>query len=191
MPAQSKKPTAAPTILKKIVVAETNLFTIEALDLRFSNGVERTYERIKGRYKGSVLVIPYLDEDTILLIREYGVGSEGYALGFPKGAIELDEDVLKTANRELMEEVGYSAQELAVISKVSASPGYVSSGMYIVTAKHLTEKKLEGDEPEPLEVISWSLRDVDGLLAHPEFYEARSMAALLLIERQRHAEGRA
>jgi ADP-ribose diphosphatase len=53
--------------------------------------------------------------------------------------------------------------------------------MQLVIAKDLYPEKLQGDEPEPLEVIPWSLDNLEELLVHPEFYEARSIAALLLV----------
>ena len=172
-----------PEILESKIIAESRLFKIEGMHLRFSNGEERHFERIHGWSHGSVMIIPMLDDKTILLIREYAAGVDEYILGFPKGAIDPNEDLLVTANRELKEEVGYGAKEIIPISNFSASPGYFTSVMQLVIAKDLYPEKLEGDEPEAIEVIPWSLDKVDALLEHPEFYEARSMAALLLLVR--------
>lgn len=176
--------TKKPQILTTTILAESKLFTIEGLELRFSNGVERHYERIRGHGKGSVMIIPLLDKDTMLLIREYAVGTEGYVLGFAKGAIAQHEELFATANRELMEEVGYRAEHLTAIGRVSASPGYMVSMMEIILAEGLTAETLPGDEPEPIEVMPWSLNNINELLEHPEFHEARSIAALLLLERK-------
>jgi ADP-ribose diphosphatase len=177
-----------PKIIQKTILAESALFTIEGLHLHFSNGEERCYERIAGKTHGSVLIIPLLDKDTLLLIREYGGGVEDYVLAFPKGAIDFKEDLLTTANRELMEEVGYGAKKITWLTRVSASPGYMASMMDIVLAEELYPKKIEGDEPEEIEVIPWKLDKIDELLRHPEFHEARSQAALLwLLRRKMHA----
>lgn len=173
-----------PEILKTTTAAESRFFHVEGLELRFSNGNERYFERVRGPAGGAVMIVPMLDDDTVLLIREYGAGVGRYVLGFPKGAVEDDEDVIATANRELMEEVGYGANELTIISHMSASPGYLGSIMQLIVARDLYEERLDGDEPEPIEVIPWKLNNVDALLAHEEFFEARSIAALLLIERE-------
>jgi len=170
-----------PEILESKMVAKSRLFKIEAMHLRFSNGEERHFERIHGWPYGSVMIVPMLDKQTLLLIREYAAGVGEYVLGFPKGAIDPTEDLYATTNRELKEEVGYGANEIIPIAKFSASPGYYTSVMQIVIARGLYEEKLEGDEPEPLEVVPWSLDNMDALLEHPEFYEARSVAALLLV----------
>lgn len=177
-----------PKILGTKEICASRLFRIDLVHLRFSNGEERYFERIQGWAKGSVMVLPMFDEETVLLIREYGVGVNGYTLGFPKGAVHVDEDILETANRELQEEVGYKAGELKQIMEFSASPGYLTASMQLVIARDLTDSKLEGDEPESLEVIPWRLDRVDELLANPEFIEARSIAAMLWIEREWRAK---
>ena len=174
-------------ILDSNIIAESRLFKIEQLDLEFQNGEKRQYERIIGTATHAVMVLPLLDSDRILLIREYAAGVGHYTLGFPKGACDEGESVLETANRELQEEVGFSANSLEEISFLSASPGYLKSVMHLVVAKDLQPSVLPGDEPEPIEVIEWHLDDITSLLEHPEFYEARSVAALLLLARMRDA----
>lgn len=172
-----------PKIIDSKIVAQTRFFTIEEIYLHFANGAERHFERVSGRYLGSVTIVPFLDDETLLLVREYAVGIDNYVLGFPKGAVEKDERLLETANRELMEEAGYGSKNIKIIGKFSSAPGYVSSTMTIVVAKNLYQQRLIGDEPEPLEIIPWSIKKIDHLLEHIEFYEVRSITALLLVER--------
>lgn len=172
-----------PKLLSKRILAQSSLFTIESLDLRFANGRESCYERIHGNNTGAVMIVPLIDDKTVLLIREYAAGVDDYVLGFPKGAIADGEECFATANRELMEEVGYGARRLSTLATVSASPGYMSSMMTIVLAEELYPQRLIGDEPEPIEVVAWHIDKFDELLAHPQFHEARSQAALLFLER--------
>ena len=174
-----------PEILNRTVLAQSRLFDIESVHLRFSNGQERHFERIAGRNPSSVMVVPMPDEKTVLLIREYGAGVEDYVLAFPKGAVEGDEDIFSTALRELKEEVGYGARKFEKIGQFSASPGYLGSMMQVVLATDLYHEPMPGDEPEPMEVVPWKLDAIDPLIAHPEFHEARSIAALLMLERLR------
>lgn len=172
-----------PVVLDTKTLCESRIFRIEQMHLRFSNGYEGYFEKISGRLSGAVMIIPMLDEQTFLLIREYAAAAGKYVLGFPKGAIDHNEDVLVTANRELMEEVGYGAHELTHLTQWSLSPAYFNATMEIVLARNLYPQKMEGDEPEPIEVIPWKTSDIDALLAHPEFHESRSVAAVLLLER--------
>ncbi|MCW8996380.1 MAG: ADP compounds hydrolase NudE [Psychromonas sp.] len=171
---------ALPEILKRSLVASSRFFKIEALQLRFSNGQQREFERMQGNHRGSVLIVPFYDKETILLIREYAAGTHSYELGFPKGLIDQGETPEVAANRELKEEVGFAANTLEPLKKVTMSPSYFSSEMTLFMAFDLYPEKLPGDEPEPLEIIKWPLNKVDELLAREDFQEARSISALLL-----------
>lgn len=170
-----------PEIVQAKTVAKSRLFEIEQLDLRFSNGEERIYERLVNRGFGAVLIIPIVDDEHILLVREYVAGSHAYELGFPKGLIEKDEDLLEAANRELQEEVGYAANKLTKLQPISLAPGYMSSKTTLVFAEDLVESRLPGDEPETIEVVPWKLSDLEVLLNRQDFTEARSIAALFMV----------
>ncbi|MDH5325579.1 MAG: ADP compounds hydrolase NudE [Gammaproteobacteria bacterium] len=171
-----------PEITKRKIVAQSRIFTIEQLDLRFSNGVQVQYERLCPRGQGAVLIVPLLDDDTVLLIREYAAGVERYELALPKGKIDANETVEEAANRELAEEVGYAAHSLQRLKSLSASPGYLANNTHVVLATQLYEKRLPGDEPEPIEVVPWKLSELEQLLRHPECTEARTIAALFMVK---------
>lgn len=174
-----------PDILDSRLVARSRLFRIEAVSLRFSNGTEVEYERLRGSGAvGAVIIVPLLDDATVLLIREYGVGLERYELGLPKGRVEAGESFEEASNRELMEEVGFGARRLTPLKAVSLAPGYLGHRTQIMLAEDLYEKRLPGDEPEPIEVVPYPLARLDELLlSDPEFTEGRSIAALSLTQR--------
>ena len=83
-----------------------------------------------------------------------------------------------------MAEIGMAARQLTFLKQVSLAPGFMNARMGIFLAEDLFPQQLTGDEPEPLEVIPWPLKDAEALLEHPQFHEARSVAALLLLLRQ-------
>jgi len=177
----SKAPLILPKILNKSVIACSHFFKIETLKLKFSNGEQRDFERMQGGNRGAVMVVPFYDKQTILLIREYAAGTHSYELGFPKGLIDPGETPEQAANRELKEEVGFGARKFTTLKKVVMAPNYFNSEMTIFMAKDLYPEKLQGDEPEPLEVIKWPLDKADQLLARDDFQEARSISALLWV----------
>ena len=129
------------------------------------------------------MIIPLMSDDTMLLIKEYAAGMERYELAFPKGLIDPGEQAVDAANRELQEEAGFAAKSLTELKRITLAPGYLSHQMDLVVAEDLYPSKLEGDEPEPIEVVEWKLADIDQLLELEEFSEARSIAAVYLLKR--------
>lgn len=172
---------AIPKILKQREIAKTQIFCVEQLDIRFANGAEVCYERLKGSDRGAVLIVPMLDDDTVLLVKEYAAGVHRYELGLPKGKIEADETVEQAANREIMEEIGFAAKKLKQLTSYTLAPGYLSHTTHIVLAEGLYEQRRQGDEPEELEVIPWRLSDLATLFARDDCTEARSIAALFWV----------
>jgi ADP-ribose diphosphatase len=63
---------------------------------------------------------------------------------------------------------------------LALAPSYFNATMSVYLAFDLYPQTLAGDEPEPLQVISWPIGQYQQLLAKPDFTEARSIAALFL-----------
>ncbi|MEM9601290.1 MAG: ADP compounds hydrolase NudE [Pseudomonadota bacterium] len=173
-----------PEITAVTEIARSRLFSLETVDLLFSNGNRAQYERARSQLVGGVIVVPILDDGRVLLIREYQVGPDAYELVLPKGGIEPGETALAAANRELMEEVGFAAHTLTLLKIMSLAPAMMSHRTHMVMATDLYPASAEGDEHEPLEVVPWPLDDWPALAARDDFTEARSLAALVLAQRR-------
>ena len=169
-----------PKILKIETLATTRVFNIERLDLEFSNGEKRQYERLNPPGNGAVLVIPMLDDDTVVMIYEYSGGTDRYELALTKGKIDAGEAPLDAANRELMEEIGYGSNKLTFLKTMTLAPGYQSNITHIILAQELYEASAEGDEPEPLEVVEHKLSNLEELVYNEDLTEARTIAALYM-----------
>ena len=171
-----------PTILKRHRVAQTRLFQVEQLDLQFSNGVERTYERLASSEYGAVAIVPVTREGRVILVQEYGAGINGYQWGVPKGAIDPGETRIEAANRELMEEAGLGARSLCYLKNIHLSPSYMERSIDVVYAEDLYEASLPGDEPEPLAKMEWPLSQLSELLGREDVSDSVSIAALCLVK---------
>jgi ADP-ribose diphosphatase len=164
-------------------------YRMERLDLEFGNGERRRYERLHSRGHGAVVVVPLLDDDTVLLVREYAAGMHRYELGLVKGRIDAGETPLQAADRELQEEAGYGARILEELRSISLAPAYMSHQTHLIVARDLYPKRLPGDEPEELEVVPWKLSDLHTLVQREDCSEGRSIAALFITrEWLRHAD---
>lgn len=172
-----------PDILAVRTVAKTTIFEVQSVDLRFSNGVERTYERLTPARKPAVMVLPIANA-CLMMIREYAVGSERYELTCVKGLIDAGETPEQAANRELQEEIGMAARQLTPLRVLYSSPSHMFSPMHVFVAQDLFPSQWQGDEPEPLVPVSVPLAKLNDLIDDDAFGDARVLAALMLFQRQ-------
>lgn len=165
-------------VIHQTTEEESGPWRVQWLDLEFSNGERRRYERILARGHGAVVVVPFLEDGSVVLVREYAAGLHRYELGLVKGRMDAGETPEQAANRELQEEAGYRASRVEHLRMLSLSPGYMTHQTHVVVATGLVPGRLPGDEPEELEVVTWPLARLPELLAHEEVSDARSLAAL-------------
>ncbi len=92
------------------------------------------------------------------------------------------------ADREIREEIGYGARDLSLLRSVAVAPGYLQHRTHLILARDLFPSRLPGDEPEPIEVVPWKLKDLDALLAREDFSKSRSILALFLALRHLSAD---
>jgi len=171
-----------PEILETKTVARSRLFSIETLKLRFSNGVERLYERLPARGRQAVIVVAINTDDEVILVREYLAGLHRYELNLPKGTVDPGETFEEAANRELKEEAGFGARQLDYVRQITLAPAYMGFSIHVILARDLYPESLPGDEPEIMEVEKWRLEEVDRLVMSESLSESRSIAALKLAQ---------
>ena len=171
-----------PEILETKTVARSRLFSIETLKLRFSNGVERLYERLPARGRQAVIVVAINTDDEVILVREYLAGLHRYELNLPKGTVDPGETFEEAANRELKEEAGFGARKLDYVRQITLAPAYMGFSIHVILARDLYPESLPGDDPEIMEVKKWRLQEADQLVMSELLSESRSIAALKLAE---------
>lgn len=119
----------------------------------------RMIEREVVSHPGAVVILPFLDDQTILLIRNerYVVGRELWEL--PAGTLEKGEEPLACATRELEEETGFQAtRPLKPLLSFFSAPGFCNEILYVFTATDLrkTSQKLDETEKITVEIVPFA-----------------------------------
>lgn len=99
-----------------------------------------TYEvsRDYMRHTGAVAILAVNDQDEILTIRQYRQPVGAYLIEVPAGLLDqTDEDPLVAAQRELLEEAGYIAQQWSVLTDFFTTPGSSSEAVRIYLAQQI------------------------------------------------------
>ena len=134
-------------------------------------------------HPGAVVILPLLDEKTVLLIRNKRYAVDQVLMELPAGTLEPKEPPINCAGRELLEETGYLAKRLKVLASFFTSPGILSEKMYAFVAYDLQKSKPALEEGEEIEVQPTALTDAIAMIKTGEIADAKTIAVLLMFER--------
>lgn len=152
-------------------------FDVFALDLDKRSGGTKRREVVKPA--DAVVILPILDDQTVVLIRNdrFAVGKTLWEL--PAGTIEPDEPALHCAARELTEETGYHAARLDHLFDFYTTPGFCTEQMFAYLAQELTFKGQDLDETEKIESCPIPLADVKKMMFDNRIRDGKTVATLL------------
>ncbi|MGC2193898.1 MAG: NUDIX hydrolase [Terriglobales bacterium] len=153
--ARPKKKSNSARVLSRRLVYRGPVFWVTSERVIEPSGVRVLREVV--RHTGSVVILATADaprEPRVLLERQYRHAADSYLWELPAGRIDKGEKPLPAAQRELLEETGYTAKRWKQILKFYASPGFVAEPMTLFWARGL---KAGPAQPEADEVIEQHL----------------------------------
>jgi len=127
------------------------LLHVKSDRVRLPDGSEATREYIV--HPGAAMIIPILPDGRLLMERQYRYPLQRVMLEFPAGKLDPGEDMLKTAQRELMEETGYRAEHWEWLAEVHPIISYTTERIEIFLATGLTLERAKLDAGEFLETV--------------------------------------
>ena len=121
-------------------------------DVRMPDG--RAARREYIRHPGAVLMIPMIDPETVVLVRQFRYPLQRHFYELPAGKMETGEKPLVTARRELREECGYEAADWRHLSTLHPCIGYSDERIEVYLARELRHVGNALDEGEFLEQLT-------------------------------------
>jgi len=120
--------------------------------VRLPDGSSATREFVK--HPGAVMVVPMRDDGRVVLERQYRYPLQQVMIEFPAGKLDPGEDTWACAQRELLEETGYTAREWSRAGVLHPVLAYSTEFIEIWFARGLTLGERQLDAGEFLDVIS-------------------------------------
>jgi ADP-ribose pyrophosphatase len=167
--------------LSSRTVFQGKLLHVKSDQVRLPNGHESTREYIL--HPGASMIIALLDEQTIVLERQYRYPLNRHFIELPAGKIDLGEDPLHTAQRELREECGYSAGEWRHLTTLHPGIGYSNERIELYLARGLTQLGHKRDDDEFLEVLHVPVAEAMTWIRDGRITEAKAVTGLLWAEK--------
>jgi len=130
-------------------------------------------------HPGAVMMLAFLDEETILLERQYRYPMRGHFIELPAGKMEKGEPPLETARRELVEECGYEAGEWWKIATLHPCIGYSNEVIELYGARDLRHVGARLDAGEFLEVFPARIEDALGWIREGLITDTKTTFGLL------------
>jgi ADP-ribose pyrophosphatase len=116
---------------------EGGLLKVKRDRVRLPDGAEAWREYVQ--HPGAVMVLAFVDVDTILLERQFRYPKHNHFIELPAGKLEPREPPLETAKRELIEECGYEAAEWWPIARLDPCIGYSNEVIHMFGARGLAK----------------------------------------------------
>jgi len=159
------------------VLFQGKRFAVHELQTTLADG--QPYRKEVIRQPGAVVILPLLDPQTVVMIRNHRLTIGQTLLELPAGTMEADEAAETTAHRELLEETGYRAGKLEYVQSFFAAPGNCDEEMFLFVARDLEagDPAREAGEQIENEPLPWV--EIERRLREGEIHDAKTLIGLL------------
>jgi ADP-ribose pyrophosphatase len=193
MPKSSHKPARRKSAKARIVSSRTvyrgPVFWVTTDHVEEPNGVRARRDVI--HHSGSVVVLAVDDSGAtprVLLERQYRHAANDYLWELPAGRIDPGEQELKAAQRELLEETGYTAAHWRRILKFYASPGFVAETMSVFMATGLRAGEAQPEEDEVIYKRMVPLSSAVRMVLRGTIRDAKTISSVLWLAEMSRAK---
>jgi ADP-ribose pyrophosphatase len=173
----SEKPRSSKTVYAG------RLLTVKEDVVELPDGANATREYIL--HPGAVVIIPLIDDSTLLLEHQYRYSVRSHFLELPAGKIEVGEPAEETARRELLEETGYVARDWRFLTTLHPCVGYSDERIELFLARGLTFEGHPGEDDEFIETVTMSIDAALARILAREITEVKTILGVFWADRLR------
>ena len=136
-------------------------------------------------HPGAVAVLAILDDGRVLLERQYRYPIAKACIEIPAGKLEIGEDPLLCAKRELEEETGYTATKWSYSRRIHPVISYSTEFIDIYFAEGLMPGKSHLDAEEFLDVFAAPLEQLLAWVEDGEITDVKTTISTYWLDRHR------
>ncbi|ACJ75832.1 nudix hydrolase [Thermosipho africanus TCF52B] len=130
-------------------------------------------------HPGAVAVVPILDDNKVVLVKQFRYPIGKQLLEIPAGKFDFkDEDPLECAKRELKEETGFDAKDYLYLGYIHTTPGFSNEVIHLYLARNLESGQSNPDEDEIIDVEIEDFNTVLQKCINGEITDAKTIAGI-------------
>ena len=148
--------------------------------VRLPDGVEASREYVI--HPGAVMIVAQLSDGQLVLERQFRYPVQAVMIEFPAGKLDAGESSLACAQRELLEETGYSAREWAKAGVLHPVISYSTEFIDIWFARGLTLSERKLDAGEFLDVFTASQATLLDMSRSGQLTDAKTVTGILWLQ---------
>jgi ADP-ribose pyrophosphatase len=163
------------------IVFDGKLLQVRRDVVRLPDGKHATREYIL--HPGAVTIIPLLDSGELLMERQYRYSVALELVELPAGKIDPGESTLATAQRELLEETGYTAGSWAYVTTIHPLVGYTNERIELWLARGLRYAGRRLDDGEFLDTFPLALAEAVEWVRSGRITDVKTIVGVLWAEK--------
>lgn len=169
------------TCIENVRVYKGDFMLVNKDSVRLPDGAVSSREYIT--HPGAVAMLAILDNGNLVMERQFRYAPRREFIELPAGKIDPGEDMLLTAQRELLEETGYVASEWIHLTTAWPCIGYADERMEYFLARGLTHQGRKLDDGEFLEIFELSLPEAMEWIRRGKINDSKTMVGLFWLEK--------
>lgn len=183
MRSRAPKPAETAKVLASEVVYQGPVFRVTKDKIIEPNGMEGVKDVIRHNGSAVILAVDNSKSKTdpwIVMERQYRHAARQFLWELPAGTLDLGEDPLLGAQRELEEETGYRAKKWRPLVKYFASPGFLGEAMNVFVAEGLVAGHAKPEEDEDIELRLVKLSEITKMIRKGSILDGKTLSCVLL-----------
>mgnify|MGYP001813844755 CR=1 FL=1 len=166
------------TINSSATLHQGRVFNLVTENYTLKNGVTSDMDFIQ--HPGAAAMVPMLNQTEVVLIKQYRHAIREFIWEIPAGTLDPRESPINCAKRELVEEIGYSANDWHQLGTITPLPGCSDERIHIFLASDLKVAEQQLDDDEMLNVHPVKFNDALQMILTGEISDGKTISGLFL-----------